>query len=45
MMLIVTGVVGIVAVVVAYLNPRIRLVEDELPDAVVGGGLGNRKVH
>jgi hypothetical protein len=33
-MFIVMGVLSVVATVVAILNPRIRLVEEELPDVV-----------
>jgi hypothetical protein len=34
-MFIVTGLLTIVASLAAYLYPRVRLVEDELPDVVV----------
>ena len=35
LMFILMGVVKIGIAVFGYLNPRVRLVEDELPDAVV----------
>ena len=42
LMFIVMGVLSIVVAVVAYLNPRIRLVEDELPDVVADETLDDR---
>ena len=41
-MFIVIGFLSLVVTVVAYLNPRIRLVEDELPDVVADETLDDR---
>jgi hypothetical protein len=37
LMFILIGIISSAATVVFFLNPRVRLVEDELPDAVAGG--------
>jgi MFS family permease len=44
LMFVLMGLVKIIISVVAYLNPRVRLIEDELPDAVkVNKGLKEKK--